>query len=89
MNFKYSIKERMLQLSMIDYKKVRKELPKLLGKTLRTFDRYCNIKSDEFTDVPAQDLDIIASYLDCTANDLKNYFITKMGRIQHKITQYR
>lgn len=62
MNFKYNIKEKMLQLPMIDYKKVRKELSKLLGKTLRTFDRYCTIKADEFADIPAQDLDIIASF---------------------------
>ncbi len=86
MNFKYRIKERMLQLPMIDYEKVRKELPKLLGKTLRTFDRYCSIKLNEFTDVPTQDLDIIASYFNCTANELKNYVITKMGAIKHKVT---
>jgi len=87
MNYKYSIKEKLWQLPMREYKKVRKELPKLLGKTLRTFDRYCSIKVDEFADIPAQDLDLIASYLNCTADDLKNYFISKMGVIQHKNTR--
>lgn len=87
MNYKYAIKEKMWQLPMSEYKKVRKELPKLIGKTLRTFDRYCTIKADEFADIPAQDLDIIASFLNSTANDLKNYSINKMGIIQHKNTR--
>lgn len=88
MNYKYAIKEKMLQLPIREYKKIRKEIPKLLGKTLRTFDRYCSIKADEFADIPAQDLDIIASFLNCTANDLKNYSASKSG-IQLKITRHR
>lgn len=87
MSYKYAIKEKMCQLPMWEYKKVRKELPKLLGKTIRTFDRYCSIKTDEFADIPTKDLDIIAIYLNCTANDLKNYTISKSD-IQHKITRH-
>lgn len=86
MNYKYSIKEKLWQLPMWEYKKIRKEIPKLLGKTQRTFDRYCTIKIDEFADIPAQDLDIIASFLNCKADDLKNYSISEFG-IQHKINR--
>ncbi len=88
MNYKYAIKEKMWQLPIREYKKIRKEIPKLMGKTLRTFDRYCAIKIDDFADIPAQDLDIIASFLNCTANDLKNYSVSKSG-IQSKITRHR
>lgn len=87
MNYKYAIKEKMWQLPMSEYKKVRKEIPKLIGKTLRTFDRYCTIKADEFADIPAKDLDIIAICLNCSANDLKNYTISKSD-IEHKINRY-
>ena len=75
MKYKYLIKEKLLQLPAEEYKRIRKEIPIAIHKTVRTFDRYCNIKIDEFQDIPAQDLDIIASYLDCKANDLKNYSI--------------
>ena len=76
----------MLQLSISEYKRIRKEMPKALGKTIRTFDRYCTIKADDFGDVPAQDLDIIASFLGCMANDLKNYSVHEQV-IQHRITR--
>ena len=65
MNYKYCIKERLLELSVWQYKKLRKEIPIALGKTIRTFDRYCGLKAEDFADIPAQDLDIIAAYLDC------------------------
>jgi len=55
---------------------------------VRTFDRYCTIEADEFGDIPAQDLDIIASFLNCKANDLKNYYINGK-EIQHKIVRHR
>lgn len=88
MSYKYCIKEKLEQLPMTDYKKIKKEIPKALGKTQRTFDRYCTIKADEFGDVPAQDLDIIANFLGCEANDLKNYCITKQ-QIEHLVTKHR
>lgn len=71
MNFSYSIKDKLNQLTTIEYKRLRKEIPKALGKTIRTFDRYCNIEINEFADIPAQDLDIIAAFLNCTADDLR------------------
>lgn len=88
MNYKYCIKERMLALTVEEYKKIRKELPKAIGKTIRTFDRYCTLRADEFSDIPAQDLDIIASFLDCDANDLKNYSVSGT-QIHHKVTRQR
>lgn len=87
MNYKYAIKEKLWQLPMREYKKVRKELPKLLGKTIRTFDRYCSIKTDEFADIPVQDLDIIASYLNCKADDLKNFSVAEFS-IRYKVNRY-
>lgn len=88
MNYKYNIKEKMLQLPIMEYKRIRREIPKAIGKTLRTFDRYCTIEADEFGDIPAQDLDIIASFLNCKANDLKNYCVSGK-EIQHKIVRHR
>ena len=88
MNYKYRIKDMMLNLTISEYQEFRKEIPKALGKTLRTFDRYCNIKADQFSDIPAQDLDIIASMLGCTANELKNYTVNKR-RIQQNIIRHR
>lgn len=88
MNYRYSIKEKLNQITAKEYKRLRKEIPKALGKTLRTFDRYCNIEINEFADIPAQDLDIIAAFLNCTANDLKNYTIADY-QIQHIITHKR
>lgn len=88
MNYKYCIKEKMLKLTVTEYKKIRKEIPIAIGKTVRTFDRYCTLRADEFADIPAQDLDIIASFLDCTANDLKNYSVTGQ-QIHHKVTRKR
>ncbi len=88
MNHKYSIKQKMEQLPMIDYKRIRKEIPEALGKTARTFDRYCNFPADEFGDIPTQDLDIIASFLGCSANDLKNYTINRQ-QIQQRIIRHR
>jgi hypothetical protein len=76
MKYKYSIKDKLLQLPVTEYKDLRRNIPKAIGKTIRTFDRYCNIKEDEFGDIPALDLDIIATFLKCTANDLKNYSIS-------------
>lgn len=88
MNYKYCIKEKMLKLNVTEYKRIRKEVPKAIGKTVRTFDRYCTLRADEFADIPAQDLDIIASFLDCTANDLKNYSVADQ-QILHKVTRKR
>ena len=86
--YKYIIKEKLEQLPMTEYKKMKKQIPKALGKTQRTFDRFCTIKKNECGDIPAQDLDIIANCLGCEANDLKNYCITK-EQIEDFITQSR
>jgi hypothetical protein len=86
--YKYSIKEKLEQLPMTEYKKMKKQIPKALGKTQRTFDRFCTIKKSECGDIPTQDLDIIASCLGYEANDLKNYCITKQ-QIEDFINQRR
>lgn len=88
MNYKYNIKEKLLQRPVTEYKELMKEIPRAIGKTKRTFDRYCTIAADEFADIPAQDLDIIASFLDCKANDLKNYVVSNK-QIQQRIIRKR
>ncbi|TSE03524.1 hypothetical protein [Aquimarina algiphila] len=88
MNYKYCIKERLEALPVHHYRTLKNEIIKALGKTRRTFDRYCTISADEFADIPALDLDIIASFLDCEANDLKNYKVNK-AEIRHKMTRRR
>ena len=75
MNYKYCIKEKLEALPISEYRHVRTQLPKVLGKTLRTFDRYCKIRANDCADIPAQDLDIIASLLNCEPNELKNYHV--------------
>jgi len=88
MNYRYSIKEKFDQLTSREHKRLRREIPKALGKTLRAFDRYCNIEINEFADIPVQDLDIIAAFLNCKADDLKNYTIADY-QIQHNIIYKR
>ena len=87
-SYKYSIKQQMEELPIVDYKKIKKLIPVAIGKTPRTFERYCNIKAEDFADIPTQDLDIIASILSSKADDLKNYVIHKQ-QIQHKIIRRR
>lgn len=77
---KYCIKEKMQQLPVAELRKLRKEIPLALGKTTRTFDRYCTITVEENADIPALDLDIIASFLSCSADELKNYMVDNCRR---------
>lgn len=70
---KYNIKDRLYRLPLRDYQAARKRIPQLLGKSLRTFDRFCNLKLDSYSDITAKDLDIIAKFLECDSHDLKNY----------------
>ncbi|WP_271729378.1 hypothetical protein [Aquimarina algiphila] len=88
MNYKYCIKERLEKLPMNHYRKLKNDIIIALGKTRRTFDRYCTISADEFGDIPAQDLDIIASILKCTADDLKNYEVNN-AEVRHKMKRRR
>jgi len=73
MNYKYCIKKKLDGLSVQDYKRLRRLIPLALGKTRKTFERYCTLTIDEHGDIPAYDLDVIAECLDCTADELKNY----------------
>ena len=73
-------------LSVEDYQEFKSTIASALGKTMRTFERYCSIKADEKGDIPVKDLDIIALLLDCTADDLKNFQITNED-IQKTITK--
>lgn len=77
MNYKYCIKEKIEQYPVREYKRLLYLIPKGLGKTKKTFLRYCNIQMEDFIDIPCQDLDIIASFLNCKADQLKNYCIVK------------
>ncbi len=88
MNYKYCIKERLEQLPVQNYRTLKNEIIRALGKTRRTFDRYCKITADEFADIPALDLDIIASFLDCPADELKNYKVNK-SEVSHKMMRRR
>ena len=83
--YKYCIKEKMHQLTVAELRRLRKEIPLALGKTTRTFDRYCTITVDDNADIPALDLDIIASFLSCSADDLKNYVVDNCNRKKRKI----
>ena len=44
----------------------------------RTLQRWCNISLEDFADVPAQSLDLIANELGTTPDELKNYKIIKI-----------
>ncbi|WP_148639225.1 hypothetical protein [Aquimarina longa] len=57
-----------------------------MQKTGRTFNRYCNLMVQDHSDIPTQDLDIIASYLECSADELKNYKVQRSA-ILHKIVR--
>lgn len=75
MEHKYCIREKLRELPITEYRRLLKEIPIAINKTKRTFDRYCSIRADEFGDIPTQDLDIIASHLSCSPNELKNYTV--------------
>lgn len=73
-------------LSVEEYREFKSTIASALGKTIRTFERYCSIKADERGDIPVQDLDIIAVLLNCKADDLKNFQVTNED-IQKTITK--
>lgn len=83
-DYKYCIKEKLAQLPVAKYRVTKEKIIKGLHKTARTFNRYCNIMTDDHADIPAQDLDMIASHLECTADDLKNYKVNK-STVMYKI----
>ncbi len=76
-DYKYCIKEKLAELPIAKYKTTKERIIKGLQKTGRTFNRYCNLLAEDHADIPTQDLDMIASYLECTADELKNYKINK------------
>lgn len=76
-DYKYCIKEKLAELPVAKYKATKEKIITGLKKTARTFNRYCNLLTDDHTDIPAQDLDMIASHLECTADELKNYKVNK------------
>ncbi len=83
-DYKYCIKEKLAELPVSKYRAIKVQIIKGLKKTPRTFNRYCSLSADDHTDIPAQDLDIIASHLECTADELKNYKVNK-STVMYKI----
>ena len=71
--YKYNIKDRLENLPINEYRELMYQIPKALKKSKRTFLRYTTITMDDPADIPALDLDIIAFFLGCNAQDLKNY----------------
>ena len=87
MELKYCIKQKLEELPLKEYKKIKLELSLAIGKNIRTFERYCNLRIDDFSDIPAKDLFIIATVLSCKIDKLVNYKITIeeiQARIIHK-----
>ena len=86
-DYKYCIKEKLEELPIAKYRITKENIAKGLKKTERTFNRYCNLLAEDHADIPAQDLDMIASHLECTADELKNYRVNKstvMYRIKRR-----
>lgn len=75
MNYKYNIIDRLKEYNKTEYSKLLKDIPESLNKTVKTFRHYWRIGIDDFSDIPAKDLDIIAFHLNCSADDLKNYCV--------------
>ncbi|WP_109098173.1 hypothetical protein [Aquimarina sp. AU58] len=83
-DYKYCINEKLAELPVAKYRATKEKIITGLKKTARTFNRYCNLLADDHADIPAQDLDMIASHLECTADELKNYKVNK-STIMYKI----
>lgn len=69
---KYTILDRMQKLPHNEFVKAKKRLPKLVGKTPRTFERWLYATFDDTQEIPATSLRIIAVFLGCSMEELFN-----------------
>lgn len=83
MNYKYCIREKIEQLPISFQVKIKNEISVALGKCQATFNNYCHIKANDSKGIGSINLDIIAFYLDCTADDLKNFYV-KNNKVYQK-----
>lgn len=71
--YKYKIRERLIELSYKEYKLVMKALPKALNISTTTFNKYINTKIYEGYSMPADHLVRLARFFNCSVEDLVNY----------------
>jgi len=70
---KYGILERLRQLPMNDYKRLRSELPQKLCVSKSVFKRWLYLKRWDKTEIPLSYLREIAKHLNCDFTELINY----------------
>lgn len=70
--YKYNIKARLDDLPRRLYKQAIKELPRLIGVDVSQFYRIINYDLESRSAINSDQLQIIASYLECTVDDLLN-----------------
>ncbi len=70
MSRKYRIKDLLNQMSQGDYKKARRVLPKYLGVSKSTLDRWIYAPWSDTIDIPGEKLVMIASFFGVEPEDL-------------------
>lgn len=72
-SLKYKIQEKLEQLNYKDYGTAIQELPKVLGITPRTFQRYLKTRVYEDYSIPSDCLVKLSQFFSCRVEDLLNY----------------
>ena len=72
-SLKYKINEKLEELCYRDYHTAIQELPRVLGISPRTYQRYLKTRLYERYSVPSDDLVKLSQFFDCKIEDLLNY----------------
>ena len=72
-SLKYKIQEKLEQLSFKDYRTAIQELPKALGITPRTFQRYLKTRIFESFSIRSDHLVKLSQFFNCNVEELLNY----------------
>lgn len=73
LEYKYRIKEKLESLPYEQYRIAKRTLPKALGITKRTFERYLYTRLDDKYSIPSDHLASLAAYFKCTMEELLSY----------------
>jgi hypothetical protein len=68
--YKFTIQDKLIGLSKNEYDKAMKDLPILLNISRSTFIRWRYTKKDSFSEIPTNASIALASYFDCSVQDI-------------------
>lgn len=84
---KYKINDYLNKLSVKEYRKAVKIIPKILGVSLNTFHNYRNISLNDTQDIPYEKVVIIEQLFDIKCGELSNRYIA-VKRLDDLLNQF-